>query len=327
MNKRGGKTINTVAITSASIASALAGAAFVAKLKITPLDDSEKEDDGKVGSTNNNHEQVVENTSASTSNETAEDVADNVKEEVPEIPANEDNKEEKQRDQDKDENNHDTPTNPEGQDPNQDQEVDPQKIAEEIAHSVEIDESDIDQYAYTIEDICVGYAEDGSEYIVAHAHTPEGFPFLLADLDGDGLFTNVLSIDGEYDPASPLHIGYPYTIDDLYAMSHPEDEYIEDIAMNDITDEDLDIDVIKTDAGNNDVAANPDDDEPVDFAELLAALIGLDNEDNMSSYMEDLESILNDDELVAQEITDDSEDDDIEDDYDYDSSDEGYDEC
>lgn len=80
---------------------------------------------------------------------------------------------------------------------NSDEEVDPELIAQAITG--EIDENDIDaEYVFTPDSYDYAYLPDGTRQMVIIGHTPDGTQFLLADVDGDGVYGDVFDLDGEF---------------------------------------------------------------------------------------------------------------------------------
>ena len=77
------------------------------------------------------------------------------------------------------------------------EEVDPNLVAEALVQ--EIDPNDIDaENVLTIEQIGTVNAPDGTEIMAAIGHLPDGTQLLLTDIDGDGIFSDVFDMDGNY---------------------------------------------------------------------------------------------------------------------------------
>ena len=77
------------------------------------------------------------------------------------------------------------------------EEVDPNLVAEALAQ--EIDPNDIDaENLLTIEQIGTVNAPDGTEIMAVIGHLPDGTQLLLTDIDGDGIFSDVFDMDGNY---------------------------------------------------------------------------------------------------------------------------------
>lgn len=75
--------------------------------------------------------------------------------------------------------------------------VDPNLVAEAIAH--EVDEQDIDgENVLTIEQIGTVNGPDGNEIMAVVGRLPDGTQLLLTDIDGDGIFSDVFDMDGNY---------------------------------------------------------------------------------------------------------------------------------
>ncbi|MBQ6064466.1 MAG: hypothetical protein IJK87_12705 [Prevotella sp.] len=78
-------------------------------------------------------------------------------------------------------------------------EVDPNLIAQQIIEEQTVDPNDLDiPTIISVDEIGTLYRADGSETLVAAIHTPDGAQFLLSDDDGDGFFTNVYDMEGNY---------------------------------------------------------------------------------------------------------------------------------
>lgn len=75
--------------------------------------------------------------------------------------------------------------------------VDPDLVAEAIAH--EVDQQDIDsENVLTIDQIGTVNGPDGNEIMAVVGHLPDGTQLLLTDIDGDGIFTDVFDMAGNY---------------------------------------------------------------------------------------------------------------------------------
>lgn len=78
-------------------------------------------------------------------------------------------------------------------------EVDPDLIAQQIVNEQNIDPHDIDSPTIiSVDELATLYMEDGSEVFVAAVRTPDGEQYMLADVDGDGYFTDVFDMAGNY---------------------------------------------------------------------------------------------------------------------------------
>ncbi|MDE5783950.1 MAG: hypothetical protein K2H97_06505 [Prevotella sp.] len=77
--------------------------------------------------------------------------------------------------------------------------VNPDLVAQQIIEEQNIDPYDIDSPTIiSVDELATLYKEDGSEMLVAAVHTPDGAQYLLADIDGDGYFTDVFDMAGNY---------------------------------------------------------------------------------------------------------------------------------
>lgn len=75
--------------------------------------------------------------------------------------------------------------------------IDPNLVAEAIAH--EVDEQDIDgENVLTIDQIGTVNGPDGNEMMAVVGHLPDGTQLLLTDIDGDGIFSDVFDMDFNY---------------------------------------------------------------------------------------------------------------------------------
>jgi len=84
-----------------------------------------------------------------------------------------------------------------GQPTHPDEEVDPDLIAQAIAQ--EVDENDIDaDNIFTPDGYDYAYLPDGTRQIVIVGHTPDGEQFVLADVNGDGIYNDIFDAAGNY---------------------------------------------------------------------------------------------------------------------------------
>lgn len=75
--------------------------------------------------------------------------------------------------------------------------VDPKDVAQSIAH--EIDPNDIDtENIITVDGYDYAFLPDGTQQQVYVGHTPDGTQYIVADLDGDGMYGDVFDINGNY---------------------------------------------------------------------------------------------------------------------------------
>ncbi len=77
--------------------------------------------------------------------------------------------------------------------------VNPDVIAQQIASSDETDPNDIDAPdVITVDGMDVAIGPDGTEVPVAMVRTPDGGQYMLADIDGDGVFSDIFDMEGNY---------------------------------------------------------------------------------------------------------------------------------
>lgn len=75
--------------------------------------------------------------------------------------------------------------------------VEPNLVAQSIAH--EVDEQDIDaENVLTIEQMGTVQGPDGNDIMAVVGHLPDGTQLLLTDIDGDGIFSDVFDMAGNY---------------------------------------------------------------------------------------------------------------------------------
>lgn len=203
-----------------------------------------------------------------------------------------------------------------------DDDVDPDLIAQQIAGASEVDDADIDApNVVTVERMDVAYGPDGTEHMVAIVRTPDGSEFMLADTDGDGVFSEVYDLNGNFVGNTENSL----TASDLQEAADPTGGYM---AYNgdEPMGEDPTRDIVATDTtpqqDTTDTASN--NEELPDLDNLLAQLLS-DNEESMDDAGER--------ELVVGPSSDDDDededDDDNQDDYDDDDNeddDDSYDE-
>lgn len=193
------------------------------------------------------------------------------------------------------------------QQPVVDNDVNPDEIAQQIAQANEIDNNDIDtDDVLTVDGMTTAYGPDGTEMLVAVVHTPDGGQYLLADTDGDGIFSDVFDMEGNYVAEAEGNL----TASDLEEMADDTGGYIAQIdgepvgddPTNDIIDTQNDILDDSVDIADND---SINDEEDISDEELLAQLLNEDDDDS-----DDLlaERLIDDEE---EEEEDDSSDDDL----------------
>jgi hypothetical protein len=188
-------------------------------------------------------------------------------------------------------------------------------IPEEIAEAIikdEIDNQDIDGETVIsqIDGFSTAYGPDGSEVIVAIIHSPDGTEFLLADMDGDGVFSEIFTTDGEFVGSTETTI----TAGDLVEMADPSGGYLameENLEGADPTVDIVNIDGSEVDENENSMAQTETDDE-VSAEELLAQITDSETDDEETGTLIDAE----------EDEEDDSDDDSDEDDENTDDDDE-----
>lgn len=209
------------------------------------------------------------------------------------------------------------PTHPQDN-PSGSDEINPDLIAQQIAGSNETDPSDIEAPdILTVDGMDLAYGPDGSEFTVAMVHTPDGGQYMLADVDGDGIFSDVFDLNGNYVGAAEGNL----TASDLQEAADPTGGYMAYNGAEPIG-EDPTNDIVATDTSTNTptnsgtqhpeenlLASN--DEEAVDLDDLLAQLLS-NNEDSLSDVAS-REMVVDDTYISETEESDeDSEDDDEE---------------
>lgn len=201
-----------------------------------------------------------------------------------------------------------------------------QQVAEQIAHAEEIDRNDIDAPSVVeIDGLTYAYDADGNQVPAAEVHTPDGTPFLLVDIDGDGVYESVFDSSGNY----VAHAEANLTHSDLEAMMDQTGGYL---ALTDqdvhTMSEDPTNDIIDTETGTHpDMAMNETStEEPIEYSgemepddvdNLLAELLGGADE-NGSKGMEEV--LVDESEVLEPESEDEDLDDDDSDDDDWDDT-------
>jgi len=174
-------------------------------------------------------------------------------------------------------NNQPQPTNNDVHEPTVDKpdEVDPDLIAQQIIEEQNIDPYDIDSPTIiSVDELATLYRADGSEMLVAAVHTPDGAQYLLADVDGDGYFTDVFDMAGNYVGEAEGNL----MASDLEIMVDPNGGYV---AHNDgePQGDDPTNDIINTpnptneDIAENSVTVPVSAEDAVSDEELLAQLL------------------------------------------------------
>lgn len=174
----------------------------------------------------------------------------------------------------------------EEQQSNTNDDINPDEIAQQIAQANEIDNSDVDTNdVLSVEGLTTAFGPDGSEMLVAVVHTPDGGQYILADTDGDGIFSDVYDMEGNYVAEAEGNL----TASDLEEMADDTGGYlamtdgepIGDDPTNDI------IDTLNGDPNDSvDIASN-DSDEEISDEDLLAQLLDDDDEDLLSERLVD----------------------------------------
>ena len=169
------------------------------------------------------------------------------------------------------------PTNNDVHEPTVDKpdEVNPDLIAQQIIEEQNIDPYDIDSPTIiSVDELATLYRADGSEMLVAAVHTPDGAQYLLADVDGDGYFTDVFDMAGNYVGEAEGNL----MASDLEIMVDPNGGYV---AQNDgePQGDDPTNDIINTpnptneDIAENSVTVPVTAEDAVSDEELLAQLL------------------------------------------------------
>lgn len=157
--------------------------------------------------------------------------------------------------------------------------VDPDLVAQQIIEEQNIDPYDIDSPTIiSVDELATLYKEDGSEMLVAAVHTPDGAQYLLADIDGDGYFTDVFDMAGNYVGEAEGHL----MASDLEIMVDESGEYIAQNTEEPQGDDPL-VDIINTpeDIAENSVVVPVD--EEVSDEELLAQLLQGEEDEHLIS--------------------------------------------
>lgn len=203
--------------------------------------------------------------------------------------------------------------------------VNPNDVAQAIAQEVDGGDNDADD-VLTVDDFATVYGPDGSEMMVAVVHTPDGSQFLLADTDGDGIYSDVYDTEGNYVGNAEGNL----TASDLVENYDTTGGYI---AMRDNLDgDDPSQDMVNIDGSHptqEDVAqnvTNDDDELTEEEQELLNDLLGGDIDEDIDDIEDHIVYPENEDPLdddPGEEDDDpEEEDDDASSDYDQDASDE-----
>ena len=208
-------------------------------------------------------------------------------------------------------NNNQTNTNG-GQEPVIDKpdEVNPDDIAQQIINEQNIDPYDIDSPTIiSVDELATLYRADGSEMLVAAVHTPDGSQFVLADVDGDGYFTDVFDMAGNYVGEAEGNL----MASDLEAMVDPTGGYLAhtseepqgDDPTNDIINTPNPTSSTGEDVAENSITVPASADDEVNDEELLAQLLDDEGEDERlidDEDGEDEDDDVDDDEIDSADI-------------------------
>lgn len=193
-------------------------------------------------------------------------------------------------------------------------EIDPDLIAQQIVSSTETDPMDIEATnILTVDGMEVAYGPDGAEFTVAMVHTPDGGQYMLADIDGDGIYSDVFDLRGEYVGEAEGNL----TASDLQEAADPTGGYMA-FNGNEPIGEDPTDDIIATDTTYSTESQDPndnllasDDEETADLEDLLSQLLNT-NEDSLCDIAnQDMvvdETCLSDEEKLFDDNEDNYED-------------------
>lgn len=111
-------------------------------------------------------------------------------------------------------------------------EENPDDVVDEILAVEEIDPSDIDgMEVFQFNELTTVYTVDGQELTAATFQMDNGFEGMIVDVDGDGVFDDMATLDGYSVGQAPL-----LTVDDVEMELNPSTEYL---AQNDDIDHTL----------------------------------------------------------------------------------------
>ncbi len=186
----------------------------------------------------------------------------------------------------------------------------PDDEASQILKDSLVDPDDIDEAGLiNVDNLTAMETADGSQRVVAQFHTPDGDKYMLADLDGDGVFSDVLDVDGNL--VATAEGGA--TLADLVEMSDdsagylpPTEEFVAmgDDPADDIIDTDEMLMAMLDDLDDNEaekemMIADDDLDELDDIDELAEADDDSDDEDLADDISDDEEEEADDDTVLA----------------------------
>ncbi len=139
------------------------------------------------------------------------------------------------------------------------------EIAEQIIQDSRIDDLDNDiPTVIAVDGFDVAYNEYGDEVVVAIVHTPDGGQFLLADTNGDGIFSDFYDMGGNY---------ISMTEANLVAMNAANIVYSDLETMFDTSGGYLALNEYDSVTGSDDPTHDIIDTEAGEIDEILAALI------------------------------------------------------
>ena len=154
----------------------------------------------------------------------------------------------------------------------------PDDEASQILKDSLVDPDDIDEAGLiNVDNLTAMETADGSQRVVAQFHTPDGDKYMLADLDGDGVFSDVLDLDGNL--VATAEGGA--TLADLVEMSDDSAGYDDNEAEKEM------------------MIADDDLDELDDIDELAEADDDSDDEDLADDISDDEEEEADDDTVLA----------------------------
>ena len=197
--------------------------------------------------------------------------------------------------------------------------VDPDQIAHELVDQ-KIDSRDIDAPdILTFDGVAQVHGDNGAKMDVAVCHTPDGTQFMLADVDGDGFYTDVFSTDGDYVGQAAGNLMASDIVEQL-DNSGGYLAYVDDnMHVGDPSSDIIDTDYLNPDNSNLIAQNETQDADPTADATVAAGVAGTaqiaDSSDNseVAANVVDFPEIdeneeLSDDELLAQLLDDDSDD-------------------
>ena len=181
--------------------------------------------------------------------------------------------------------NHPSPSNPTVTDQ---ENVMPNDVAEEIIRRDEIDQNDVDaESVFDVAEFGTVTGPDGEEILVALIKAQDGTEFILADVDGDGIFNQVFDLAGNYVGEAEGNL----TAGDLVAMADNSGGYLAILDDHEYGD-DPSSDIINTEPGGATLAQNETPSDPTEeelLAELTQDLSG-DEQELMQRILDDQET-------------------------------------